>query len=95
MMKKYHLMTMYRGMQFARLCFAKSNAQAAKIFEVSPYIIKNWALNPMNGEYFEGIKAMIDSGRLVQEYPEIRNKEIPLAEMHKLIDKSQDKYYKN
>ena len=58
MLRRFILPSMYRGEQFYKVCWAPSRSEASRIFEVSVYEVKNYAMeNDGSGEPFKGVKA--------------------------------------
>lgn len=98
-MKKYILPITYRGVQVHKSCCCKSDKEAAKIFNVSLYYIRQYAYKTAieKKDVFEGMIGYIDSGLVIFKFRRIdlNRKELPIKELESIIDIYTDKYYSN
>jgi len=95
-MKKYSFPSMYRGIQVHKTCWAKSDAAASKLLNISIYNIRNYASKySPSQKQFEGVMGFMDSGKIIFDNgrKDLMNKELPIQELQAIIDTYQDECY--
>ena len=92
-MKTYSISSLYRGIQLTLMVLAKSNADAARIADVSAYHMRQYSgvvkgrhpMLPADAED-ESIYAYFDSGELTYAMPDNRRTLFPYSQMKEIID---------
>lgn len=86
--KQYYLSAIYQGYQVYLTCMAHSFKEAAAKFDSSVYHTRNYAscVSP-NDEYFEGVRAQIDSGFIIFDHgrTDLMRKYMPYDELKQII----------
>ena len=86
--KRYLMPALYRGIQIHKVCWAKSDKEAAIKLEVKQYSIRAYAGKSDKGIENDEIKAYMDSGEIIFDFgrKDLLGKLLPLAEMKEIID---------
>jgi len=90
-MKKYHYRDSYRGQQIEKNFWAKNDKEAAKKMKCSVYNIQKYCAKNSNGAYFDGVKALFDSGKLWTLRKDLIRVLMPLEDLEVIIDSILDK----
>jgi hypothetical protein len=94
---RFQVTDLYRGQQIHKVCYATSYAEAARMFNMTQYHVKNYGYKMFVDELTtDDVLAFIDSGELIFEAgrKDVFRKLIPLNELTNIIDQYMDEKYK-